>query len=468
MASFDFNKFESEFKQKRYLQQVAQLLGALRNPADPNERLLPNEPGEPLHAFMEQLQIGTDAPIAEFDFETGNPLTIEEAGRLCRERRVNNAPQPVNLPTMLLTAGQRIYFNTAMQQPETYVEISRPEASDLQSEVAICHFLDGAKTVIDWSESLPNLKRLARERIYTERMTQTALHRLVSRYTPEHSHLVSDMTPNEMANYLLRTETNRDKKAYRRKELFDLVRKPEMDIRAPLTIARRLIDIVYPANRPQMAMQRASAWKMAIISFLPDELAIPISQRLKVASEICQPMTDEELEAMAYQAEEAYRKPPPFPLKFGRTIGSMPVSALIQFNSMENGIENGIGPNYCTPVTEHGRQYQPCHSFLPLADNNNAAMQQEIVRQAERVQQAVAYEQAVVTQQQQQTALNGQRAAFQQQEQEAATALAPRAQSIELHSVDLQISQADRMNRMQHQIECLALTIKRACQLPNL
>ncbi len=288
---------------------------------------------------------------------------------------------------MLVTAGQRIFFDTALKAPEVYVEISRPEASDLNSEIEECHFLDGAKSVIDWSQSLPNLKRLAQERVYTARMTQKALHRLVSRFTPEHAHLVSDLTANEMANYLLRTETNRDKTVYRRKELFELTRKPEMELRAPLTTARKLIDLVYPADRPGTEMQRSSAWRMAIISFLPDELAIPISERLRISNEMCQPITDEVLEAMAYQAEEAYRKPPPCPLKFGRTIGSMPVSAMIQFNSM-------------------------------LADK----------------QQAIIYEQAVATQQDQQTT--------------------------EPHSVDPWLSQNDRYTQIEHQIECLALTVK--------
>jgi hypothetical protein len=67
-----------------------------------------------------------------------------------------------------------------------------------------------------------------------------------------------------------------------------------------------------------------------------------MSERLKVANEICQPITDAELEAMAYQAEEVYRKPPPFPLKFGRNIGSIPVSAMIQFNSIDNEINQAV------------------------------------------------------------------------------------------------------------------------------
>ena len=105
--AFNFDKFESEFKQKRLFQSVAQLFGALRDPADQNARLLGVEPNDPLTQFMEQLRIGTDEPIAEFDFELGDPVTIEAAGRLCRDRRVNGAPAPVNLPAMLVSRESR-------------------------------------------------------------------------------------------------------------------------------------------------------------------------------------------------------------------------------------------------------------------------------------------------------------------------------------------------------------------------
>ena len=53
MAAFNFEVFEADFKQRRLLQDVADLFGALRNPEDPEERLLPVEPGTPLHNFMQ-------------------------------------------------------------------------------------------------------------------------------------------------------------------------------------------------------------------------------------------------------------------------------------------------------------------------------------------------------------------------------------------------------------------------------
>ncbi len=132
-----------------------------------------------------------------------------------------------------------------MAAPANYQEVSRPEAADLGCEVAVCHFLDGAKTVIDWSESLPELKRLAKNCIYTSEMMKVSLHQLVNRYTPEQSHLVSDLSANDMAKYLLSTEKNRDQTTYRRKELYELTRKPDTDLRAPLSMARKLIDKIY-------------------------------------------------------------------------------------------------------------------------------------------------------------------------------------------------------------------------------
>jgi hypothetical protein len=84
---------------------------------------------------MQKLRI-EETPAPNFDFELGNPITVQDAANRCADRRVNGQRAPVNLPDMLVTAGQRLFFNTALQQPATYVEISRPEVSDLPSEVA--------------------------------------------------------------------------------------------------------------------------------------------------------------------------------------------------------------------------------------------------------------------------------------------------------------------------------------------
>jgi hypothetical protein len=78
MASFNIETFEADFKQTRLLREVAELFGALRNPQDPEESLLPVDPGTPLHGFMQRLRSEAQ-PAPNFDFELGQPITIEDA-----------------------------------------------------------------------------------------------------------------------------------------------------------------------------------------------------------------------------------------------------------------------------------------------------------------------------------------------------------------------------------------------------
>jgi hypothetical protein len=52
MASFNFDKFDTEFEMKQMLRNVTEALNALRNPANVNERLVPLEPGTPLQRLM--------------------------------------------------------------------------------------------------------------------------------------------------------------------------------------------------------------------------------------------------------------------------------------------------------------------------------------------------------------------------------------------------------------------------------
>ena len=83
-----------------------------------------------------------------------------------------------------------------------------------------------------------------------------------------------------------------------------------------------------------LAIHRSATYRTALISFLPDEIAIPLCEKLKVANELCQPITDNELEEIAYQADEIYGGKVPFPLKYGRTIGLVPAASAVQFNSI--------------------------------------------------------------------------------------------------------------------------------------
>jgi hypothetical protein len=69
-------------------------------------------------------------------------------------------------------------------------------------ELSRCHFLDNARTIIDWKSSLPGLKTLARERKYTAFMMENCLRKLISEYCKVHIHMVDEMDANQIATYL--------------------------------------------------------------------------------------------------------------------------------------------------------------------------------------------------------------------------------------------------------------------------
>ena len=361
MASFNFDKFETEYETRQLLGQFANILRELRAPGNNGQRLIPADEGDPLHTLMGMLRVNQEAPPEEFDFELGNILTIQEAGNRCSRAGAH-------MPDMVNTVANRVYFNVNLDRHNPdWIEISRPEALDPGAELQVCQFLNKERTIIDWRLTLTELKRLAQNRLYTPAMMRVSLGLMVDKFAHHHKDLIKDLNANQVANYLLSMEKNRDKASYRRRELLELCRQPDQDLRAPLVVAERLIDQIYPADRPELAAQRSQAKRMAIVSFLPDELALPLLRKIKLSMEHCTPLTDESILHLAMEAEEVSRIYPTFPLKFGRQIGALPAANHIQFNSVLCG---NVAPTnyYGLPVTAYGNPYLAYPSILPPED----------------------------------------------------------------------------------------------------
>lgn len=389
MASFNFDKFETEFETRQMMGNVLNILRDLRDPANGNQRLIPADEGTPLHSLMTKLRVGEEAPPEEFDFELGNHLTIAQATRQCAQ---GNA----HMPEMLTTIAGRVYFNRSLNRRNPdWVEISRPESADTGAEILACHFLNQERTVIDWQLSMPELKRLAQTRLYTAEMMQNSLLHLVDRFCKEQKDLIRNLNANQIANYLLSMERNRDKSSYRRKELSQVTRKPGQELKAPLAVADRLIDQIYPADRPELAVHRSQAKRIAIVSFLPDELALPLLNKMNRSMEKCSPLSDETILKMANEAEEASRIMPAFDLKFGRHIGAMPAANHIQFNSVLSGNvpptnHYGLPPRnpYGDPFANQYPPILPVEDWRPaVVENTPPPAQQQAARAATAAQQ---------------------------------------------------------------------------------
>ena len=369
--AFNFDKFETEFETRQLMGDVVTILRELRGPGANGRPLIAAAEGTPLHTLMGKLRVGEEVPPENFDFELGQHMTVAQALQQITDARAN-------ISNNLVSAAGRVMYNRTLDRNDPiWVELSRPEAADHGLEIQSCHFLNQERTVIDWKLSLPELKRLAQERLYTPAMMQTSLLLLVDKFCKEHKDLVHDLGANEIANYLLSMEKNRDKSTYRRQELLKLTRQPGQELKAPLLMAFKLIDQIYPADRPELAAQRSLARRTAIVSFLPDQLALPLTHRIRRAMETCTPLMDETILRMAVEAEEASRIMLTEPLQFGRQIGPMPAANHIQFNSIQAGnvpVLNGFGNH----MDAHGNpswlggQFAPSgHYGVPMATYGN-------------------------------------------------------------------------------------------------
>ena len=393
MASFNFDKFETEFETRQMMGDVISILRELRGPGANGQPLVAAAEGTPLHALMTKLRVGEETPPENFDFELGNHVTIAQAIQLCTAARAN-VPENIISP-----AGRVLYNRSHDRRRPDWVELSRPESADHGLEIQSCHFLNQERTVIDWKLSLPELKRLAHNRLYTPAMMQTSLQLLVDKFCKEHKDLIRDLGANEIANYLLSMEKNRDKSTYRRMELMKLTRMPGQELKAPLAMADKLIDMIYPADRPELIAQRSFAKRTAILSFLPDQLALPLSNRIRKSMEQCAPLSDETILRMAIEAEEASRILLTHPLQYGRQIGAMPAAYHIQFNSIQSGnapFMNGYGNHmdlhgnpswlggqvppsghYGLPMGTYGSPYVTYPPVLPLEAASEAMRPQK-------------------------------------------------------------------------------------------
>jgi len=362
MASFNFDRFEQNYETRELVQQLATVLTEARRPGDANQRLISAEEGTPLHTLLAKLRVGQENTPVQFDFELGDVLTIEAASELC-------TAGGAQIPEMFTTIANRVLFNAALdRQHPRWVQVSRPEAADRNSELQALHFLNEGRSVVDWSLSLPELKRLAHNRLYTDAMMQYSLLHLVDSFCKDHKDLIRGMNSNQMANYLLSMERNRDKTSYRREELKALTRKVGQEYKAVLIMAYTLIDRIFPADQAHLAAHRAVTQRTAIMSFLPDELALPLSARCQRAQDRCTPLSNEEVRDMAEKMEEDQKIILQLPLEYGRIIGAKPAAHHIQLNSMVNGSMPPANP-YGVPYVGYPNPYVGLYpAVLPAQD----------------------------------------------------------------------------------------------------
>ncbi len=333
MAAYNDQEFAAEHKINESVRRLATVLSTVQVAGN---RILPLEAGSPLQILLDDLRIAPVEAAPVFEFELDDNLSIRQAELRCQNRQVNGIPAPVQFLDYVQSRIGRAYFNITMNALNpNWVELSRPEAADCNYEAGELMFLDSERKTIDWSLSLPKLKVLANDRKYTPAMMKKSLLRIVNQFHPDQSNIIQDYTADQIAVYLLRLDSKRDKAVFYKDQLFRVVRTPQDDLQAPLAKAQVLIDRIYPAANADMGPYRSTAYKVAVVSFLPDELAIPLIERIRESMARCEPMTDEEIFLRALRMEDYSRIRPLSNLQYGRKISRQTASSLVSLNNTE-------------------------------------------------------------------------------------------------------------------------------------
>ena len=349
---FDYTAFKAQDDLHTAVRLLATTLRESSNAA--NTRNFPTRAGQelPFADVLRTLHIDEEdeeEPTFDFGFEG---VTMKEVERMCLAHQ-----PPRDFMEFTQNRGTRIFYNRNFD-PENcvWVEMSRPENSDAQNEFSELLFLDVQGRLVDWTTSLANLKRLSKDRQYTEPMMHTCLLRIINRYLPEQTLLLQPKMSNEIAQFLLKLDSNVDKMAHYREQLFSIQRIPGEDIKVVLNRLAALVDKIYPAANAENAVYRENIYKTAIISLTPDKIAIPIMDQLKKAASKCIPVPYKGLLKDVINAEKYAQVQIKTPLKFGRMIGAATASSHMQFNNMVHSFpflqRKKLKDPYAEPVPE--------------------------------------------------------------------------------------------------------------------
>jgi hypothetical protein len=163
--------------------------------------------------LLRRFNLAEDDAEPDFDFELDDVVSVEQVEAHCRH---NN----LNFMTYTRELGERLYYNRNYNNEDVvvpeWVEMSRYEAADPARELHMVVFADrDQQTRVDWTFTLGNLKRLAHDMVYTERMMHGCLLRLVNRFCGELADMLRSMTANEVARYLLNMDSRLNRRIYR-------------------------------------------------------------------------------------------------------------------------------------------------------------------------------------------------------------------------------------------------------------
>jgi len=359
-SKFNFQEFARD-------QQVTAWVSGL---ADIVSEALPEEQKELIKNYKKQFKLETESdPKPDFRFNLSK-LTYEKVLRNCRR---NNR----NIKRCTYIQGDRFFVERRYREDgnQTFREVAWPASVDVSQEVAQLTFLDTAKKHVDWPTTLNNLNRMITDKPYSEKMMKTCLLRFINHYESAQTEYLKNKSCNKIANFLLLLNSRIDRIAFHKARLMTSVRSPAETLSAAIYKIKNIAEHIYPKevdpnddesddsddeneddddgeNDDQGDHDQAGVEDDSdsdedndkvsssvnrilingIISFLRDELAVPLMEKIQQDTAINKLQDYNEYLKLAMNAELRTQMYPTVPLKYGRKL---PGNTGFTLNTME-------------------------------------------------------------------------------------------------------------------------------------
>ena len=155
-------------------------------------------------------------------------------------------------------------------------------------------------------------------------MMRTCLLRFVNHYESSQTEYLQDKTSNEIANFLISLNSKIDRIAYHKAKLNNSHRKPNEPLNGAILKIKNICEMIHPY--PADADRRLTSPTVnrllinAIISFVKDDIALPLLSRIKIDNDLSRLHDYTHYLTMAMNAELRSNAYPTVALKYGRKM----------------------------------------------------------------------------------------------------------------------------------------------------
>ena len=271
-----------------------------------------------------------DTPEFQFNLTTD---TYEEVPAKCFK-------DGKDLKKVTFVQADRFFVSDGYNEnaPQKWKEVACPSTVDIHQESAQLTFLDCEKKHVDWPQTLNNLNEMIKTKLYSEKMMKACLLRFINHYESGQLEYLKDRTCNEIAKFLLSLDYRIDKTMFHKSRLHSSVRLPEETLSSAVIKVRNIVDRLHPlpaGSSEHDSNSIANRYLInAIISFLRDDLAVPLLNRVQQDSASSRLLYYTEYLNMAMNAEARGQIFPVGPLKYGRKL-NYGINPIMMLNNIE-------------------------------------------------------------------------------------------------------------------------------------